>query len=104
MGVAKVACSMSILILLLSVVGYAQEKYVPKDNEELYGTWANEKMQFQKPMNFKGGFKDYVRIEDATPMGVGIENITKKWTDSEGNIWCQTFGVINGIMLRTDPT
>ena len=87
MGVGKVACSMSILILLLSVVGYAQEKYVPKDNEELFGTWTNEKMQFQKTVNFKGGFKDYVRINDATPVGVGIENIAKKWTDSEGNIW-----------------
>lgn len=73
----------------------AQDKYVPKPNEELYGTWENENMYPQKTVLSLGGYKDYYLITDPTPTaGEGTEQIMKKWTDANGNIWYWTFGKV----------
>ena len=40
-------CTLTHILL----VGCVPSKYVPKPNEELYGTWINEKMSAQKYIN-----------------------------------------------------
>jgi hypothetical protein len=73
----------------------AQGKYVPKTNEECYGTWTNEKGSLQKVVIFAGGWMNYTLISDTTPTyNEGTEQIETKWIDSESNIWYKFFGTI----------
>ena len=60
----RAAICVLVLIMLTSVWGFAQDKYVPKDNEELYGTWTNSKygvlpMTWQKIVVTADGYKEY---------------------------------------------
>ena len=89
----------SLLTLLLSVtlLGFtgnllAKEKpYVPKDNEELYGTWVNEKYHHKKVVFFSDGTYG-VTINPKDELGFkDTYQITAKWTDTEGNIWYKAF-------------
>ncbi len=82
-----------VIFLLMSAVSvFAQEKYVPTPNEEIYGTWINEKMNPPKEMkNPDGSFADYFPITYAKPFMGGTEEIFKRWTDSEGNVYYDTF-------------
>jgi hypothetical protein len=89
----------SILVVLAFTLGYAEEKkaYVPKDDEELYGTWVNE--------DYSGGlfgmrkrsihpdrtWEVFNFATDTTSGWRGTVTITDKWTDSEGNIWYKTY-------------
>jgi len=89
--------AMAVLLVIVPVGGWAQEKYVPKDNEELYGTWTNEQnVTLQKAVDFPGGYECYSGISDSTPYETGTEQIETKWTDPEGNIWYKTFGTVTG--------
>jgi hypothetical protein len=99
------------ICLFLAVVafilaGCAKGKYVPKPNEELYGTWTNEEMSHQKTVNHPDGkFEDYFSVSDTTPFRGGTTEIVKKWTDSEGNVWyntCDTFttGSVKGHKVQ----
>jgi hypothetical protein len=98
------------LVILLSIIpfgAYAQEKYVPKENEELYGTWTNQSAnsaQPQKTVNFDGGYKDYEKISDTiNPYEEGTEQIVEKWTDSEGNIWYKTLTTVTFGITPSGP-
>jgi len=82
------------LVMFVPIGAYAQGKYLPKPNEELCKTWENVNTYPQKTVQFVGGYKDYDLITDPTPTGEGIEQIMKKWTDADGNIWYWTFGKI----------
>ena len=66
-------------------------KYVPKPNEELYGTWINESIRYQKLVVFAGGFKEYLSVADAEQDWETTEQISAKWKDGDGNIWYKTF-------------
>jgi hypothetical protein len=86
-----------IAILLLAVVfvaGCAPGKYVPKANEELYGTWTNEKgVEVEKKIsNSPADFKMYLTVSDTDPSVGGTAEILSKSKDSDGNIWYKTFG------------
>ncbi len=89
-------------LLLISVVGFAQETYIPAANEELYGTWIKDESvvinspaeQWQKTISFQGGYKNYTLRTDAQPSTEGKETIQSKWTDSDGSVWYKTFGEI----------
>ena len=88
-----------LLVYLLPLAGYAQDKYVPKANEELYGTWTNEEslgnVYFpQKVVNFPNKYESYSKMSDADPVEVSTLGIGSKWTDTEGNIWYKTFGTV----------
>ena len=75
-------------LVLILLGGCAPGKYIPKANEECYGTWINEKGYPQKCVLFAGGFKQYVRIADVVPTySEGTEEIENKWQDAEGNVW-----------------
>jgi opacity protein-like surface antigen len=81
-----------VLVVLMAASGYAQTSdYIPKANEELYGTWTNENMSPQKTVNFAGGCKDFDLLSDSVSFGGGTEQIASTWKDSEGNIWYKTF-------------
>jgi hypothetical protein len=85
----------SILIFLAFTLGYAEEKkaYVPKDDEEIYGTWANTDYGVgfrgvKLVISPDGKFTEYGTETSTRPTLSGTFNITKKWTDSNGeNIW-----------------
>jgi hypothetical protein len=83
-----------ILLSLILLGGCATGKYVPKPNEEIYGTWINEKMSAQKYVVTPDGWKQYLKITDTHPYSEGAWAIASKWTDKEGNIWYKSFGAI----------
>lgn len=84
------------LLALIQVGGWAQEKYVPKPNEEIYGTWVNEKSvnfnHIQKAINTLDGWTEYFNVSDSVPLDKRKKEIDRKWTDSDGNIWYRIFG------------
>ena len=91
-----------VFAVLLAASAYAQTtdsaKYVPKPNEECYGTWINEKSinqgHIQKKVSTPDGNKDYLNVSDSAPIFEDEQQIYAKWTDSEGNIWYKTFGTV----------
>ena len=87
-----------VLLALIQIGGWAQTKYVPKENEEIYGTWLNEKRtntdNCQKVVITADGWKEYYNISDSVSFFEGREFFDSKWTDSEGNIWYKTFGTV----------
>lgn len=99
MKVTAVIIISAALVLFVCVGISAQDKYVPKPNEELYKTWENDNMYPQKTVNSPSGYKDYYLNTDITPTGgEGTEKIMKKWTDADGNIWYWTYGTVTGGM------
>ena len=92
------------LVVLLSMTPLgviAQDMYVPKANEELYGTWINEKMDPPKTVQTTEGYHDYAKVSDTIPYLTGPEKIVKSWTDSEGNVWYQTYSEEFGAKYQT---
>lgn len=77
-----------LLFLLLIQVGvWAQERYVPKDNEELYGTWIDDAATGRA---YKWVFNPEVMLEywkNYEPPYV--EQRYVKWVDDEGNAYYQ---------------
>ena len=104
----KLLAALVVLPALVSVAGFGQEKYNPKPNEEIYGTWINvDQFSYaQKSANAPGGYKEYWKVADPAPSSEGTEEIYSKWTDSEGNTWYKTFaigtrGVTKGYSSQT---
>ena len=83
----------SILLFIVLLGARAQEKYVPKADEELYGTWTNEEYsgltsyQPQKEVDTADRYGWYHMISDSVPYEEGTYEVDRKWTDAEGNIW-----------------
>ena len=90
--------SAALVILSMGQVrGWTQGDTVPKGDEELYGTWANEKnnadvFHGQKVVVGSEGMEIYCRVSDPAPDMVVSWEISSKWADSEGNIWYRTLG------------
>ncbi|MGD0726410.1 MAG: hypothetical protein ABSB63_12710 [Spirochaetia bacterium] len=83
-----------ILLALTLLGGCGAGKYVPKPNEEVYGTWINKSISPQKEVDTPDGWKQYGLISDPNPESEGTGQITSKWTDSEGNVWYKTLGTV----------
>ena len=86
-------------LLLALLEGCGPGKYTPKPIEELYGTWTNNSYSGridgttylpQKVVIASSGYTVYRFIDDAGRWEVGSEQIDRRWTDSEGNIWYRT--------------
>jgi hypothetical protein len=103
MNMRRVLIVFSVLLLFASLGIMAQDKYVPSSNEVFYGTWINEKMTPQKTVhNPDGSFEDYQHVSDTTPFRKGTSEITKKTTDSEGNVYYETFDKMSfGMVLHS---
>lgn len=92
---------LSATVILLSMIppgAKAKDKYVPKANEELYGTWINEKnggdkYNPQKVVVTADGYTGYSKISDSVPLFAWRLWIDNKWTDLEGNTWYKIFGI-----------
>ena len=86
------------LLSMIPLVVLAQGKYVAKPNEEVYGTWINEKtinsFHMQKTVSTPNAWKDFTEVKDIVPHDEGTTRIDEKWTDSEGNVWYKTFNTI----------
>ena len=84
--------SVVILLALFGALGFGQEKYIPKPNEEIYGTWVNDEMMPPKTVNNPDGtFADYFPASYSKPYEGGKSEIVKKWTDSEGDVYYDTY-------------
>jgi hypothetical protein len=90
---AVVGCA---ILLLVLAAGCSAPKYVPKPNEELYGTWINAQTSLPKVVNDAQGFRDYSHTTDADPIFSGSASITSRWTDSDGNVWYKVVGTYTG--------
>lgn len=89
-------------VALVLLAGCGPGKYVPKANEEIYGTWIHEGIRYQKLVVFAGGEKEYLSVADAEPVMETTEQISAKWKDGDGNIWYKTFELyISGPMKGT---
>ena len=101
---------LGVLLIVLAMIPFganAQDKYVPKANEELYGTWTNEQnskgiFHPQKIVSNADGYKLYTGISDSLAFEEGTMQIDRKWTDSEGNIWYKTFGIVTRGVYKGD--
>jgi len=81
-----------ILLTLIPLVAGAQNKYVPKANEELYGVWNDATLPTAYEVYSPGAYQDYFRGIEAV-MREATFRIDSKWADSEGSIWYKVFGV-----------
>jgi hypothetical protein len=87
-----------VLLCVLAPGAIAQGNYIPKENEELYGTWTNKEnlgdhYHPQKLVVTPGGYADYSKSSDSVPRFNWRLKIDSKWTDSDGNIWYKVLGM-----------
>jgi hypothetical protein len=94
----KTRTFVSFLILVSAVLIIAgscatqKQAFVPKTNEELYGTWVNTDYDGvdhdQKFINYNWGYTEIFGLVTDQNVGLhGAFHIMDKWTDSEGIIW-----------------
>lgn len=100
----KTRTIVSILILVLAVyiiVGSSakqKQAYIPKTNEELYGTWVNtDHVDEKKCIHYNWGYYElFFLVTDQTATVSGTFQIRDKWVGSDGNLWykatCQYYG------------
>jgi len=96
MSTRKTILTLAVLSLLPSLTATAQDKYVPKPNEEIYGIWINQARLPQKEVITPEEWTEYTRMTDSEPFLQGNWEIVGKWTDSEGNIWYKSLITITG--------
>lgn len=83
----------SVLLYIFPLAAIGQDKYIPKENEELYGTWINKEYsglvyyQAQKEIVTAERWGWYRKMSDSDPYEGGTYQIDSKWTDPKGNIW-----------------
>jgi hypothetical protein len=66
--------------------------YIPKSNEEIYGTWINEDITFQKRIYYYWGYaEEYREVSSESPAYKITFTIVEKWTDPKGNVWYKIF-------------
>lgn len=85
-----VALVLSVAFLTFTGNVSAEEKaYVPKENEEFYGTWANMDYfdRAQKVVINSDGTWGWAMSAKSEPDMKYTYELKEKWTDSEGNIW-----------------
>jgi hypothetical protein len=104
MKVKALLCGVVFFIIFLVGVGsFANDKekygfYVPKRNEEIYGTWINPKYRGEDPSNeqkfvtYDWGYSEgFLKVADKNPIERWTFIIADKWTDTDGNIWYKVF-------------
>ena len=107
-----IACVLAFLVtvlICLNSFGDDKEKfgfYVPKDSEEICGTWVNTTYAagagygfYQKWVLYNWGYwEGYYKLTAEFSDMTGTFILVDKWTDSEGNIWYKEF-----VRQRNNP-
>jgi hypothetical protein len=87
-----------VLLCIVALGATSRDKYVPKPDEELYGTWTNKQYdpswQHQKSVVTAVGEKRYARATDTVPLEESTLHVDAKWIDTDGNIWYKVYGVV----------
>ena len=88
----KSVLALFLALAFLSFTGnaLAEEKtYLPKNNEEFYGTWVNTEYYLvaQKVVINPDGTWGWAMQANDEPGKKFTYELKEKWTDSEGNIW-----------------
>jgi len=106
----KIRTLVLILILVLAALiiagGYvtAQDAYVVKEDEELFGTWINTEYdeigKDSKIVMKPDGKAEYYNASTYRDFDKGEFVITNKWVDSKGNIWYALREEIPLYMIR----
>jgi hypothetical protein len=86
----------SLLFTLVYIKGWAQEKYLPKENEELSGRWKDDTATDMQTVYDSVGFRTYYGTANDVLLNEATQEIENKWTDIEGNVWYKTRGVFVG--------
>ncbi len=81
-----------IIIVFAGSTNAEDKVYVPKKNEELYGTWINTDYKGPQPLPKRifypiGIFELLPDKTSTKPDWQGTYRIIDKWSDSEGNAW-----------------
>jgi len=97
----KAAHGVSGAVLVLVAVAFmwscASTRYVPKADEELYGTWTNDQLSEYKKVVFAMDSAKWYYSGTSSEAAIEAKlDITAKWTDSEGNTWYKGVGTITG--------
>ena len=92
-------------LILVGISSFADDKsrlgfYVPKRDEEIYGTWINKDYDGiryeQKVVYYYWGYGEAFRTASSeNPSTKFGFRIIDKWLDSDGNIWYQTYEISN---------
>jgi hypothetical protein len=105
----------SILVLLAFTLSYAEEEkaYIPKDDEEIYGTGVNTDYSLAQMQKMIVKPIEIIRFSSATDESsyqyMLTFTIIDKWTDSEGNIWYRTenkdtFGLVYYVLYKVSSS
>ena len=88
--VAILIVVIAVLVLVGSYV-MAQDAYVLKEDEEIFGTWINtdydEIRKYSKVVIKPDGKSEYYNATTYSDFDKGEFVISNKWVDSIGNIW-----------------
>jgi hypothetical protein len=100
-----VCCAVMVLLSVLPAGVWAQGDVLPKGDEELYGTWVNgsgapDLFHGQKAVVSAEEMQVFARLDDQAPGMLASWEIHRKWTDSEGNVWYETFGTATGGVYK----
>ena len=96
-------CIFLIIMAFTAVEIYGENEnfYIPKSNEEIYGTWINEDMTSQQLIYYYWGYaEEYREVSHETPAYKFTFTIVEKWSDSKGNVWYKTFNRHNASILN----
>ena len=73
----------------------ATKRFAFSRTEVLYGTWVNGKMDPAKiVLNPDGSFEDFKHASDENPFRTGNQEMINKWTDSEDNVYYETYDTL----------
>lgn len=101
---AGLFATLAVLLALVAAMGFGQENYTPTPNEEINGTWVNDEMMPPKVvMNPDGTYAYYFPASYSKPYQTWKSEIVKKWTDSEGHVYYETYDTLTfgGTMEHT---
>ena len=90
MNIRRPLFLVALIMTVIPLLGWAQEKYVPKDDEQLYGTWVDDASTGR-------AYKWVINSEAMLVYWRGYEPpyfedryvIEKKWRDEQGNTYYQ---------------
>ena len=93
----------SSLLIVAGSCATQKQAYIPKPNEELYGTWVNTDYDGvydespQKFIHYNWGYTEsFGRVTAQHPNFQRVFYIMDKWTDSEGIIWYKVTWQLRG--------